>query len=209
MQNKDRVSIFIDGSNFYHKLKDKEINAKDILKFNYRGLADWLARDRNIAFCGYYVGAIRAKNNDTQGQKLRQSQQKLFAHLLSPRQKFVIKTGYMMRNDGVYHEKGVDIHLAVDLLVGAYENTFDTAIIVSSDTDLIPVIEKVKSLRKKVEYIGFAHKPSLGLQRYATLSRLLIREEIERFSNQDRVNRKPDAKAENKSKGDHKKKRTP
>ncbi len=86
-----------------------------------------------------------------------------------------------MRSDGVYHEKGVDVKIAVDLLVGAYENMYDEAILVSSDTDLVPVIKKVRHLGKKVEYIGFSHKPSLALQRYATLSRLVIREELEKF----------------------------
>jgi hypothetical protein len=33
----------------------------------------------------------------------------------------------------------------------------------------------------KVEYIGFAHQPSLAFQRRATLSRLMIREDVEHF----------------------------
>lgn len=83
-----------------------------------------------------------------------------------------------MKSDGVYHEKGVDVKLAVDLLVGAYEDIYDEAIVISSDTDLIPAIDKSRQLGKSVEYIGFAHQPSLALQRYSTLSRLLIKEEF-------------------------------
>lgn len=86
-----------------------------------------------------------------------------------------------MKSNGVYHEKGVDVNLAVDLLVGAYEKQYDIAILISSDTDLIPAIEKVKILKKEIEYIGFAHKPSLALQKHTTLSRLLIKEEIVPF----------------------------
>jgi uncharacterized LabA/DUF88 family protein len=52
----------------------------------------------------------------------------------------------------------------------------------SSDTDLIPVLQKVRALGKAVEYIGFAHRPSLGLQKHVTLSHLLIRAEIEPFA---------------------------
>ena len=83
-----------------------------------------------------------------------------------------------MKTDGVYHEKGVDVKLAVDLLVGAYDNLYDTAIVVSSDTDLIPAMLKVKHLGKSVEYIGFAHQPSLAMTRHATLSRFMIRDEL-------------------------------
>ena len=96
-------------------------------------------------------------------------------------QGFIVKRGVIMKNDGVYHEKGVDVKIAVDLLVGAYENFYDTAIIISSDTDLVPAIGKVRSLGKEVEYIGFAHKPSFGVQKYATITRLLVREELEPF----------------------------
>ena len=86
-----------------------------------------------------------------------------------------------MKNAGVYHEKGVDVGLAVDLLVGAYENNYDKALVVSSDTDLVPAKRKVIMLKKEVEYIGFAHLPSLGIQKYATRSRLLILEELKKF----------------------------
>jgi len=177
--SKIRIALFIDGGNFYHKLKDLEIKNKS--RFDYRKLAEWLARDRALVYTGYYVGVVRAKHDDTKAQKLRAGQVGLFNFLQSSRQCFVVRRGYLMHNDGKYHEKGVDVQLAVDLLVGAYENTYDTAIILSSDTDLIPAIKKVKELGKSVEYIGFAHHPSIALQKHATLSRLLIKEEIEPF----------------------------
>ena len=86
-----------------------------------------------------------------------------------------------MENNGTFHEKGVDVKIATDLLVGAYENLYDEAIIISSDTDLIPAMQKVKQLGKKIEYIGFGHQSSLALQTFATISRLLIKEELEPF----------------------------
>ncbi|MFH1565535.1 MAG: NYN domain-containing protein [bacterium] len=178
--NKKRVAIFVDGGNFYFKLKSLEI--ENLARFNYRQLSEWLARDREIVYCGYYVGVVRAKWTDEKGQKLRQGQIKLFNFLHSKSQRFIIRKGYLMKNDGVYHEKGVDVQLAVDLLVGAYEDTYDTAIVISSDTDLMPAMEKVKKLGKGVEYIGFAHQPTIALQTVSTLSRLLIKEELEPFA---------------------------
>lgn len=177
--SKPRVAVFIDGGNFYHKLK--ELHIKNKSQFGYRQLAEWLTRDRTLVYAGYYVGVVRAKPNDVKGQQLRAGQVGLFNFLRSPQQRFVIRRGYLMNNNGKFHEKGVDVQLAVDLLVGAYENTYDTAIILSSDTDLIPAIKKVKELGKSVEYIGFAHRPTIALQTHATLSRLLIKEEIENF----------------------------
>jgi uncharacterized LabA/DUF88 family protein len=175
-----RVAIYIDGSNFYHKMKDLEF--LNLTKFNYRGLADWLALGREVVSYRYYVGVVRTGVDSIKGQELRKEQQRLFAHLSSAHQGFAIKRGYLMENNGKYHEKGVDVKIAVDLLVGAYDNLYDAAIVLSSDTDLIPAIKKIKHLGKEVEYIGFAHNPSLALQKHATLSRLLIKEEIEPFS---------------------------
>lgn len=183
METKKKVAVYFDGSNFYYKLRELEIS--DITHFNYGKFSEWLARDRDIISKRYYVGVVRAKNNNEKGQKLRKEQQRLFSHLTSSTQNFIIKQGYIMNNDGSYHEKGVDVKIAVDLLVGAYENIYDTAILISSDTDLIPVIQKIKHLGKDVEYIGFAHKPSLAMQKYANISRLIIKDELENFISKD------------------------
>lgn len=176
----DRVAVFIDGSNFYNKLKD--IGIRHTPKFDYRGLAEWLAHGRDLTYCGYYIGVVRAKPGDAKAEAMKNQQVNLFNNLRSKRQRITVQQGYIMENQGVYHEKGVDVRIAVDMLTGAYEGSYDTAILLSSDTDLIPVIQKVRALGKAVEYIGFAHRPSFGLQKHVTLSRLLIRTEIEPFA---------------------------
>jgi len=90
---------------------------------------------------------------------------------------FKIGFGHMLKTDK-YHEKGVDVLMAVDLLVGAYENLYDTAILVSSDTDLLPAILKIRQMKKKVEYVGFSPKPSYGLISCSDIRRLFSREDI-------------------------------
>lgn len=172
-----RVAIYIDGSNLYHKFKDLKI--EKTTEFNYLGLCNLLAKNRKVVSCRYYVGAVRASEGDVLGQTKRSGQQKLFNHLKS--QGILLKQGYLMENGGIFHEKGVDVKIAVDLLVGAYDDLYDVAILISSDTDLIPAIKKVRHLGKKLEYIGFSHLPSFALQKNATLSRLLLRDDLEGF----------------------------
>ncbi|OGY36636.1 MAG: hypothetical protein A3I08_01260 [Candidatus Andersenbacteria bacterium RIFCSPLOWO2_02_FULL_46_11] len=92
-----------------------------------------------------------------------------------------IEFGHMLRNMGIYHEKGVDVHMAADLLRGAYKNLYDTAILVSSDTDLIPAIQYLREEGKKLEYIGFSHQPSYGLIKYSDVRPLLKKEDLEPF----------------------------
>lgn len=107
------------------------------------------------------------------------NQQRLVGMLV--RDGWTVELGDLLKTDGVYHEKGVDVRMAVDLLVGAYEDHYDTAILVSSDTDLIPAIIKVRTMGKKVEYVGFSHKPSHALITHSDIRRLLTKEDINPF----------------------------
>src|SRR5260370_16502721 len=60
-------------------------------------------------------------------------------------------------------EKGVDVNIAVDMLVVAYENLADRLYLVSSDTDLIPAVKKAQEKGKTVIYVGFSHKLSAAM----------------------------------------------
>ena len=170
--------MLIDGSNLFFKLRELGIR-QGTIEFRYDKLCDFLVRDRQVVSRVYYVGAVKVFNNDPKAMKLRKQQQRLFANL--EKQNISVQRGYLMGNNGKFHEKGVDVKIATDLLIGAYENLFDVAILISSDTDLIPAIKQVKILGKAIEYIGFAQSPSFGLQKNVTLSRLLIRDEIDKF----------------------------
>ncbi|HRH32812.1 MAG TPA: NYN domain-containing protein [bacterium] len=177
MNAKERLIIYIDGSNLYFKLKKLQIS--NTSKFNYRGLCDFLAKNQILDSINYYVGALQKEPNNSKGDKIRYGQNTLFNNL--NKQKILLHKGYLMKNNGVYHEKGVDVNIAVDLLVGAYENKYDIALLISSDTDLIPAILKIKSLGKKLQYIGFKHAPSTALKNYATFFRLLTKKELQPF----------------------------
>ena len=172
----NRIFIIIDGNNFYHRLKELEL--KNLLSFDYEKLIQFLINKRNLVLRKYYIGAIREESNNPKSKKLMIGQQKLLGKL--QKQGWQIGLGHMLKTDD-YHEKGVDVLMAVDLLVGAYENLYDTAILISSDTDLIPAIDKVRSMKKKIEYIGFSHKPSYALIAHSDIRRLLIKEDLLSF----------------------------
>ena len=95
-----------------------------------------------------------------------------------------------MKTDNEYHGKGVDVLMAMDLLVGAYENLYDTAVLVSSGADLIPAIVKVRAMGKRIEYVGFSHKPSMGMIANSDERRLLRKEDLLSFFDQsDKTNK--------------------
>jgi len=169
----NRVFIIIDGNNFYHRLK--ELKLKNLLNFDYERFSQFLVGKRKLVLKKYYIGAIREESNNLKSRELMAGQQKLLGKL--QKGGWQIGFGHMLKTDN-YHEKGVDVLIAVDLLVGAYEDIYNTVILVSSDTDLIPAIEKARSMKKKIEYIGFSHKPSYGLIANSDVRRLLIKDEL-------------------------------
>jgi uncharacterized LabA/DUF88 family protein len=169
--------ILIDGSNFYFKLKDLKLH--NLLNFDYGKFSKFLARSGKVVGANYYVGRVR-QDGTPQSDKMLAGQQKLLVNLRNHGYQYIL--GYLLKTNGEYHEKGVDVHIAVDMLVAAYENVADRIILVSSDTDLEPAIIKAKQKGKIVEYIGFSHKPSVAMVRFCSESRLLTKEDILSFT---------------------------
>ena len=60
-------------------------------------------------------------------------------------------------------EKGVDVQLAVDFVSGALTGRFDVGIIMSTDTDLYPALEAVRSYGIDISW-PFAFPPELNLE---------------------------------------------
>jgi uncharacterized LabA/DUF88 family protein len=172
----ERIFIIIDGNNFYHRLK--ELDFKNLLNFDYEKFTQFLVGKRKLVLRKYYIGAVREKPN-VKSREMMRNQRILLGKL--QKEGWEIGFGQLLKTSEGYHEKGVDVLIAVDLLVGAYENIYDTAILVSSDTDLIPAIEKVRLKGKKIEYIGFSHKPSYGLIKNSDIRRLLTKEDLLSF----------------------------
>jgi uncharacterized LabA/DUF88 family protein len=148
-------------------------------KFDFKAFADFLIGDRECISKRYYTGVFRNVDNSPKTQELIRGQQKFLSEI--EKNGFTVKRGRIMYDGGRVREKGTDVKIATDLIVGAVDNLYDTAILVSSDTDLIPAIQYVKYQKKKIEYVGFSHAPSFGIQKHAAFSRLLLPMDIEKF----------------------------
>lgn len=184
IKKKKRVAVFIDGSNFYFKLKTLIPHKMDFIHYRYKDLIrDLLDVDEEITYLGYYIGVVRdtkKTKNHVKALELVKNQQRLFEQLRY--QKVTVVKGYLLERDGKFFEKGVDVRLAVDIVTMAYERKYDTAFVVSSDTDLIPAIQKASSYKKDVVHIGFEHQPSLALIRYSVNSRMITRKTADKFA---------------------------
>jgi len=69
--------------------------------------------------------------------------------------------------------KGDDIHLGIDMVSFAYEDLYDTAILVSGDGDFAPAVKRIQKLGKKAENAYFLISRSSLLKKVCNSSILL------------------------------------
>ncbi len=176
---KERVSIFIDGSNIYHNLKSLFPDKKP-MNFNFESFIDYLVKDEELINVFYYNSPLD-RERDEEGYR---KQQRFFDKVKRIKKFNLILCRMQKRKvNGViiYEVKEDDIHLAVDMVKLAYNNTYDAAILVSTDGDFVPAIEAVKEKGKKVETIGFEHKFSWHLKQKSDRFRQLTKKELVKF----------------------------
>lgn len=171
-----RCLVLIDGNNFYFKLKS--LHLQKTLLFDFGGFTREICGKNSFAKAIYYVGAVKT-DGTPETQKMFDNQRRLLAHLRSCGVEYSL--GYLLKSNGKFHEKGVDVNIAVDMLVATYENLCDRIVLVSSDTDLLPAVKKAREKGKIVEYVGFSQQPSLALVANCNESHLLKTEELELF----------------------------
>jgi hypothetical protein len=70
--------------------------------------------------------------------------QQRFLRRLRQQRELVVWTGRMAQADGVWHEKGVDVKIATDMVSLAYRDLYDAAILVSGDSDLAPAVQEIR-----------------------------------------------------------------
>lgn len=210
-----KVQIFIDGGNFHH-LALQPLGIKEI-DFNFDAFAEFIADGRDISDMGkrYYVGTVRERMGDERSKnamakqvrffnvlkktswqiktsKLRERDEKIVIDDRVIDHQRILKCGITEIRYKTFREKGIDVKIATDLVAAAIDNKFDAAIIISSDTDLVPMIDWVRfRLKKKVEYVGFSipdktgHgfdiRPTHSLVSRSDVQRVLIESDIRKF----------------------------
>lgn len=164
----EKVVIFIDGSNFYHGLKSN--HAKTTIDFEK--LANKLSNGRRLIRTYYYNVPVN-QNEEPDRYKI---QQRFFSFLdkvpyletvlgrLVRRERTNVCSKCKHTERIVFHnEKGIDVNIAVDMLIMGYKNIYDTAILISGDGDFDKAIKGVKDIGKHVEnaYFNRGHSKQL------------------------------------------------
>lgn len=152
-----KMMIFIDGSNLYYSLKKSFSN----IKLDFLKLTDFLSIDNDLIEIKYYNAPLNRVDDEEEYKK----QQKFFEYLKEVSKLNLYFGRLEKRPDGKKTKKGVDVKIAVDLLVNAYKNNYDVALLISNDADFIPAIEEVQKINKQVINVSFPKTKSYHLNK--------------------------------------------
>ncbi|RTZ67563.1 MAG: NYN domain-containing protein [Aquificaceae bacterium] len=151
----ERVIIFIDGSNIFHAIRALNI------KIDYSKLVKLLSDGKYLIRAYYYSSMPRVEDveRDTPEWDSLMRQRKFITELknmgIKPRIANLRKLA-----TGEWLEKEVDIMLATDMLALAFKNAYDTAILVSGDSDFCYTVETIQDLGKRVINATFRRNSS-------------------------------------------------
>lgn len=148
----DRAVIYVDGNNWYHALKNA--NVPDLGSLDYARIS-------------VHFGRLEPRPAvDRTARKLKRYLHRLPVKI-DPR---VYRDLYRIAEENssaiTYVEKAVDVALAVDLVVMAERDAFDSAYILSADGDFTPAVIAVRAHSKKV----YAASPARGAELAAAVN---------------------------------------
>lgn len=204
--DKKRVFAYIDGSNFYNHLKDNygkqaidfhelasvmctpDEVVKRICYFNapvsqqdnpsgYIGQQKFFAKLKSNPLISIFLGSLRKRFHT----KLNIKCPKCGTQAAN-----IIKCPNCEENVDLLTchrlvEKGVDVKLAITMLLDALENKYDVAFLFSSDADFTPSIQHiVKKIKKEVIYCHFPRPKTNALHMICTESRLIELDTIDK-----------------------------
>lgn len=153
-----RVKVFIDYQNVYVDARRAFFGFTDPVsrgQFSPRRLGEVLLRGpdttgRTLSEVRVYAGRPSPKDSKTYGAHMRQES------VWSKQANVTVVTRQLRypRNWPTEKavQKGIDVHLAVDLIRGYVMDEFDIGIVASTDTDLVPALEAVFEFDRRRGY---------------------------------------------------------
>jgi len=203
----ERVIAYIDGFNLYFGLRDGKLRRYYWL--NLRALAENLLRQgQHLVFTKYFTSRIsgawagdppdRAKHLNR--ERKRQSD---FLDALDTLTDFKRYEGHFLGKDvrcracgaswRTHEEKMTDVQMATEMLTDAFEDQFDTALLISADSDLVPPTLAVQRMfpKKRIVVAFPPSRRSVELQQAASASFPIGRRKIALSQFPDEVT-KPD-----------------
>ena len=167
-----RVSLFVDLQNFYHGARRAFHPVGGPGSFGQ--ISPWKLGE---LLCGKSVPDAQSNERLLSEVRVYRGMPRLGApgydavqrqHASWTNDGVTVITRPLRHRDHRWVEKGIDVELAIDVVLGGVEGRFDVGIIYSADTDMLPAIEKIQRrtdlISARVEAANWWNPPELEFQ---------------------------------------------
>ncbi len=202
-KSSQRVVCYIDGFNLYYGMR--ETYDRRFLWLDLCGLArSLLLPHQELARTKYFTARIsggRPSDRPEYRERMdaRRKRQALYLDVLQTLGGLTIHEGQFLPREikcnrcGSYwasaSEKMTDVNIATEMIVDAFANHFDTALLISGDSDLVPPIRAIRThLRHKRVVVAFPPgRNSVELKQAATCQFVISRGKFKKNQLPDEV----------------------
>ena len=163
------TNYYIDGFNFYYGA----VRGTSYKWLDFSALFQKLFPNNTLGRIRYFTALVKAREPDLE-QELRQQMYLRaletlpnlsihYGHFLTHRDRRPLASNPAQKVDVLRtEEKGSDVNLATYLLLDAFDDEYDTAIVVSNDSDLVHPIEVVRERFGKTVGVLTPHGPKVS-----------------------------------------------
>jgi uncharacterized LabA/DUF88 family protein len=161
---KKRAAFYVDGFNLYHSIKDMK---EDRLKWlSLTRLAEMLVpdRDEEVVAVRYFSalahkrGIDSVKRHETYLAALKSEGVDCILGRFKGQQRRCRNCG----NEWLHpEEKETDVNIAIRMIADGYENFYDVCYLISSDTDLVPPLQMIRTklVNKEIVAVSPPNRP--------------------------------------------------
>ena len=138
-RKKERISIFIDAANIFYSQKSLG------WRVDYKKFLSYWQSQRRITGVYFYTAVILTKKEQL---KFFRALEKIGYTVITRE----VKVIHDRKNKKMVQKGNFDVKMAIDIVLRAKE--FDVAILASGDSDFEPVVEHLRSVKKKVVIVS-------------------------------------------------------
>jgi len=178
----ERVIVYIDGFNLYFGIREKfgkKFLWLDLIKLS----KSLLKENQQLKGVRYFTSRIRNAPEKEKRQNTYLEALETLAGLDIYYGHYLLNTIECYKCGNIFpkpNEKMTDVNIAVELLADAFNNKYDTAILISGDSDLAGPVRKIKQLFpiKKIIIVFPPGRTSFMLQKLADISFIIGRKKL-------------------------------
>lgn len=151
-----RLVAYVDGFNLYYGLRDTRLHDK-YKWLDIRGMCESLLKPgQTLTLVRYFTSRIRGDSEAVERQATYIDALEAMGNIEIDYGSFLTKTVRCRKCNNTWRkqeEKKTDVNIAVRLLADAHFDRFETALLISGDSDLVPPVKYIRAEFPNTEVI--------------------------------------------------------